>query len=161
MLMENTPFGQPQPALLPIKKNNKRASPYLKKKKELLNYLQEQNILTEQEAQKLRWYRHFHYKSKKDMDAPRFSGSQIGSIASRFGETSRYFTEEEKGEGLQTLLKFRALRRQLFTKHKNLIIFAEALFDYPQNDLDFYQSWLPEDQREKATALKKLSNLIK
>lgn len=49
----------------------------LKESKTLLSYLVEEKELTEQEAKTLKKYRHLHFKSKRDIGAPRQTGSQM------------------------------------------------------------------------------------
>ena len=56
--------------------------------------------------------------------------------------------------------KFRTLQRHLMQHNKRLVLFAEELFNYPHNDLDFYKEWEKEDQREKSMALKRLAQFI-
>lgn len=128
---------------------NKRLS--LKKSKTLLSYLMEEKKLTKQEAMLLKKYRQFHFKSKRDIGAPRQVGSQMEWFEQGFKSPrqnsptliSKEMTQKET-EGLQ---KFRQMQRQLFMQHKQVALFIDALFEYAGNDLDFFTQWSKEEQK--------------
>lgn len=133
----------------------------LKASKTLLSYLMEEKELTEQEARTLKKYRQLHFQSKRDIGAPRQPGSQMEWFEQGFKNprqvpttlASNEITQKE-AEGLQ---KFRQMRRQLFLQHKHTILFIEALFEYANNDLDFFKKWSTEEQKACIKAFKFLA----
>lgn len=133
----------------------------LKASKTLLSYLMEEKELTEPEGRTLKKYRQFHFKSKRDIGAPRQTGSQMEWFEQGFKSPRQVFLTlasneitQKEAEGLQ---KFRQMRRQLFMQHKHTILFIEALFEYANNDLDFFKRWSKEEQKTCIKAFKFLA----
>lgn len=123
-----------------------KTSPYLKRNKELLTYLFEEEKLTEKEIHSLLWYRKMHFKSKRDMGAPRQSISHLEYFNKHFS-APQHTPEEVNEQEAQKLQDFRQKRRQLFEQHQGALTFVETLFDYPRNDLDCFKAISPEEQQ--------------
>ncbi|HBN23191.1 MAG TPA: hypothetical protein DD412_08145 [Holosporales bacterium] len=133
----------------------------LKRNKALLSYLMEEKELTEQEVRILKKYRQFHFKSKRDIGAPRQTGSQMEWFEQGFKgprqASSTLASDKMTKKEAEELQKFRQMRRQLFIQHKHTILFIEALFEYANNDLDFFKKWSKEEQKTCIKAFKFLA----
>ena len=131
----------------------------LTRKKELLDYLLEQKSLTETEVKNIKHYRHFHYKSKHDMGAPALVTSDVISLAEKFSKTPRRFTKEETAKIEKDLSNLTAFRRKIMQTHRDLISFAETLFDCHKSDLDIYNKCSKKIHRETIFALRTFAKL--
>ncbi len=143
-----------------------KESPHLKRNRKLLSYLIEEKELTEEEARALLRYRKFHFKSKRDMGAPHQITSQINYFEQSFKgprhTSSHHMSEEINQQEEKALQQFRQMRRQLLGQHKPMVTFIETLFEYAQNDLDFFKSWAKDEQQACIKGLKLLAqNIIK
>lgn len=133
----------------------------LKESKTLLSYLVEEKELTEQEARTLKKYRHLHFKSKRDIGAPRQTGSQMDWFEQGFRGMRQAsptpLSDEMTQKEAEDLQRFRRMRRQLFMQHKETILFIEALFEYTNNDLNSFKTCSKEEQTTCIKAFKFLA----
>ena len=82
-------------------------------------------------------------------------------MASKLGGQAPHKEDAYTLQEEQQLVAFRDLSYGLQKTHRDLTIFVERLFeDHLLDDLNFYQSWAPEQQKRGALVLKAFANLI-